>query len=108
MLRFVCVCLSAVLLVSFAGCSSTDRDAKRDRFAAPTTRAASSDTWNYKKQFLKYVTDAVPQLLKDQDKTTGAWGTLPWIVTDQNVIFPLAAAWSIKDPSNPWYHNEEV
>src|SRR5689334_16450067 len=73
---------------------------------ASSTRA--DEPWNYKKEFLHYLTDAVPQLLKGQNKNTGAWGNEPWIVTDQNVIFPLAAAWAIDDAANPYHHNDEV
>lgn len=69
---------------------------------------ASADTWDYKKEFLPYLTGAVPKLLAEQNKTTGAWGGAPWISTDQNHIYPLAAAWAIKDPANPWYHKDEV
>ena len=70
--------------------------------------ARASEPWDYKKEFLPSLTDAVPKLLKDQNKETGAFGTEPWICTDQNAIFPLAAAWAIKDDANPWYHKPEV
>ena len=50
----------------------------------------------------------VPRLLQSQDKATGRFGTGVWIVTDQNVIFPLAAAWSLQDPANPHYHSQEL
>src|SRR5207237_6357469 len=69
---------------------------------------AADEVWDYKKEFLHYLTASVPKLLKDQNKTTGAWGSEPWIVTDQNCVFPLAAAWEIQDSDNPWYHKGEV
>src|SRR5215216_1546052 len=72
------------------------------------TVARANETWDYKKQFLPALTSAVPKLLKDQNKETGAFGTEPWIVTDQNPIFPLAAAWAIEDADNPWFHKTEV
>jgi hypothetical protein len=50
----------------------------------------------------------VDDLLKKQNKDTGAWGEEPWICTDQNVVFPSRRAWSIKDHANPWYHNDEL
>jgi hypothetical protein len=70
--------------------------------------AHAGETWDYKKEFLPFLTEPVDELLKKQNKETGAWGEAPWICTDQNLVFPLAAAWSIKDPSNSWYHNEEL
>lgn len=53
---------------------------------------------------LQALTAAVPGLLESQDET-GRFGTKPWIATDQNLVFPLAAAWSIEDPANP-YHGD--
>ena len=44
--------------------------------------------WDYKKEFLPYLTDPIPDLLKKQNKQTGAFGDEPWICTDQNLIFP--------------------
>jgi hypothetical protein len=69
---------------------------------------AMADTWDYKKEFLPFLTEPVGDLLKKQNKETGSWGEAPWICTDQNVIYPLAAAWSIKHDNNPWYHNDEL
>ncbi len=77
-------------------------------FVILTTHSANADTWDYKKDFLHFVTDAVPGLLEKQNKTTGAWGADPWICSDQHPIYTLAVAWSIKDPGNKWYHNDEV
>ena len=74
----------------------------------PVRGALAEETWDYKKQFLPYLTDAVPKLLETQDKKTGGFGTQPWICTDQNVIFPLAAAWAIQDSDNPYYHKPEL
>ncbi|MBV9865624.1 MAG: hypothetical protein JO316_09760 [Abitibacteriaceae bacterium] len=70
--------------------------------------AAEPPVWNYKKDFLAALIKQVPRVLKSQDKATGRFGTGIWIVTDQNVIYPLAAAWSFQDPTNPYYHNPEV
>src|SRR6185436_13788797 len=62
---------------------------------------AAEETWDYKKQFLPYLIDAVPKILETQNKQTGGFGKEPWICTDQNVIFPLAAAWAVEDSDNP-------
>jgi hypothetical protein len=51
---------------------------------------------------------AVPGILAAQDAKTGRFGTGIWIVTDQNVLLPLAAAWSRKSPRNPYYHSAKV
>ena len=64
--------------------------------------------WNPRDRFLKTLVDSVPQTLKHQDKASGRFGSKPWVCGDQNVIFPLAAAWAIQDPKNPWYHNAEL
>lgn len=72
------------------------------------TSISSGEMWDYKKEFLPYLVDDIPRILKSQNKETGGFGTEPWISTDQNAIFPLAAAWAIKDDANPWYHKPEV
>lgn len=62
----------------------------------------------FKTEFIRGLAGAVPNILKGQDPKTGRFGTGIWIVTDQTTMFSLAAAWSIKSPDNPYYHNDEV
>jgi hypothetical protein len=50
----------------------------------------------------------VSSILKTQDPETGRFGGDPWTCTDQNVIFPLAAAWAIEDAANPHHHDAGV
>jgi hypothetical protein len=69
---------------------------------------AMADTWTFKKEFLPALVESVPDILKSQDKKTGRFGEGIFIVNDQHPIYPLAAAWSIKDSRNPWYHGAEV
>jgi hypothetical protein len=69
---------------------------------------ATSNEWNPREPFLKALVLRVPSILKSQDPENGRFGTPPWICTDQNAILPLAAAWAIKDPTNPYYHNPVV
>ena len=57
---------------------------------------------------LPALVEAVPGLLKQQDAKTGKFGSGVWIAGDQNVIYPLAAAWSIKDRANPFYHDPKL
>ena len=71
-----------------------------------TSRAA--EVWSFKKEFLPALIDAVPGILKSQDTATGRFGKGIWIVTDQNVMYPLAAAWAIDDPANPYHRSPEL
>src|SRR5438309_77915 len=77
-------------------------------FTAMVASNASAEVWHFKKEFVAPLVTQVPKILKTQDKTTGRFGTGIWIVTDQNVMYPLAAAWAIKDDANPYYHSPEV
>src|SRR6266498_1147332 len=70
--------------------------------------AYAAETWDYKKELLPQLVDHVDDILKTQDKSTGRFGTGVFIVTDQNAIFPLAAAWAIDDPANPWHQKPEL
>ena len=47
----------------------------------------------------------VPDILRSQDPKTGHFGTGIWISIDQNVLLPLATAWSYHDARNPYYHS---
>lgn len=68
----------------------------------------TNPAWNAKERCLKTVVDAVPGILRSQDPGSGRFGTAPWICTDQNVIYTLAAAWAVEDPQNPYHHSAEV
>lgn len=68
----------------------------------------ADDSWPPREYLVKSLAEAVPAYLKAYHADTGRFGSEPWICTDQNVIFPLAAAWAIQDPNNPWYHNDQV
>jgi hypothetical protein len=69
---------------------------------------ARAERLQFKDEFLAQLVKAVPTILDQQDKKTGRFGTGIWIVTDQNVVFPLAAAWAIMDEKNPYYHSREL
>ncbi|MES2460456.1 MAG: hypothetical protein V4671_07720 [Armatimonadota bacterium] len=74
--------------------------------ALPASVAVEPESeWTFKAEFLQQLMTRVPEILKTQDPATGQFGSGIWIVTDQNVLFPLAAAWSIKDSANPHYHD---
>ncbi|OGV66555.1 MAG: hypothetical protein A3K19_23870 [Lentisphaerae bacterium RIFOXYB12_FULL_65_16] len=73
-----------------------------------STAEAAWDTWPPRDFLLKSLVAGIEPLLKSQDPETGQFGSKPWICNDQNVLLPLAAAWSIEDPNNPWYHSEPL
>ena len=75
---------------------------------AAETVPAPEANWNPRERFLKSLVAEVPVVLKSQNQRTGRFGTEPWICDDQNVIFPLAAAWAIQYPANPYYHDATV
>lgn len=64
--------------------------------------------WPPRPQLIKGLMNGIEPILKTQDTKTGRFGTAPWLCTDQNVLLPLAAAWSLQDPANPWYHNDRL
>lgn len=64
--------------------------------------------WPPRKYLLRSLVAGVPEYLDSYHPETGRFGTEPWICSDQNVVFPLAAAWAIEDEDNPWYHDEKV
>lgn len=64
-----------------------------------------AEVWSPEPELLASLDAAVPEILASQ-KENGQFGTEPWICGDQNVIFPLAAAWHL---NNSLYQgNEEV
>lgn len=69
---------------------------------------ALADEITFKDRCLADIVKAVPGILKSQDPKTGRFGTGIWLVTDQNEMYPLAAAWATKDPKNPYYHSDEL
>lgn len=71
-------------------------------------QAKEFDTWPPRQYFIESLVDDVPGYLRAYHPETGRFGTEPWICTDQNVIFPLAVAWALDDPANPYYHSDEV
>lgn len=73
-----------------------------------TCQTTSSSTWQFRDDFMKQLVKNVPSILADQETTSGQFGSGVWIVHDQHVIYPLAAAWSREHPANPYYHDAKV
>src|SRR6478672_8304047 len=69
---------------------------------------ARAEEWKFKDEFLPQVVDRIPEILKSQDKSTGKFGTGVWICRDQEPIYPLAVAWSIDSPKNPYFHDPKL
>lgn len=65
-------------------------------------------TWPPRQFLIKSLVHSVNEILNTYHPETGRFGTDPWTCQDQNVIFPLAAAWSIKDRANPYYHDKKL
>ena len=72
------------------------------------TETTDSLVWHFKQEFLPVLVQSVPKILKSQDKATGRFGSGVWIPGDQTVIYPLAAAWALKDVNNSYYHDPKL
>lgn len=68
----------------------------------------ASPELRFREQALESLVQAIGQILENYDSATGRFGSGVWICSDQNVIYPLAVAWSYKSPQNPYYHNSEL
>jgi hypothetical protein len=62
----------------------------------------------FRERCLEDIVAQIPGILASQDAKTGRFGKGIWIVTDQNLLLPLAAAWSYKDAKNPYFHDDKV
>jgi hypothetical protein len=65
-------------------------------------------TWPPREYLIKSLVKSVEETLKTYHPETGRFGTEPWVCGDQNVIFPLSVAWSMKDRANPYYHDKKL
>ena len=64
--------------------------------------------WPPRRYLLERLVAGIPEILAGFHPETGCFGTEPWICNDQNVVFPLAVAWSTEDDDNPYYHDEQI
>ncbi|MDB6026549.1 MAG: hypothetical protein JWM68_2772 [Verrucomicrobiales bacterium] len=65
-------------------------------------------TTNFKRELIPALVQSVPSLLKTQNSKTGRFGSGIPVAADQMPIYPLAAAWAIKDPANRYYHDQKL
>ncbi len=64
-----------------------------------------ADTWSPESFLLASLDKEIPRILKSL-RSNGQFGREPWVSTDQNRVFPLAAAWSL--PESRYHHSPEV
>ncbi|NLF18230.1 MAG: hypothetical protein GX595_13415 [Lentisphaerae bacterium] len=74
--------------------------------AAPAAPALTA--WPPRDTLVQSLAAGIEPILKTQDEATGRFGSQPWICNDQNVLMPLAAAWAIEHPDNPWHHDARL
>ncbi len=65
-------------------------------------------TWPPREYLLESLVKSIPGYLKAYHADTGKFNDEPWVYNDQMPIWPLAAAWSIDHPDNPYYHDPEI
>ena len=67
-----------------------------------------ADKLQYKNQLIDVLVKQVPGILENYDAETGRFGEGIWISTDQNRMYPLAAAYSYKHSGNPYYKDKHL
>ncbi|MBT3380112.1 MAG: hypothetical protein HN742_35930 [Lentisphaerae bacterium] len=76
--------------------------------ASLAVTAGQARSWPPRDYLLHSLVNAVPKLLEKYHPETGKFGTEPWVYQDQMPIYPLAAAWSIEDPDNPYFRDPKL
>ncbi len=76
--------------------------------AEPCLASPAAVQWPDRAWLMASLVHEVPGILKTQNPENGRFGGDPWVCMEQNVIFPLAAAWATRDPANPYYHDDLV
>lgn len=77
-------------------------------FALAVGSSVIAEPVKFKPRCLDDLVAAVPGILAAQNPANGQFGKGVWIVTDQNLLFPLAVAWSYADAANPFFHRADV
>ena len=68
--------------------------------AAAVARPAQAAELKYKQRLLADLVKQVPQLLKQYDAQSGRFGRGIWVCDNQNLMYPLAAAYATPGPGN--------
>ena len=89
--------LSSLLLAAGASAAETAKDAP-----------APFEKWPPRDYLLESLLKGLPGIMRTYHADTGRFGTEPWTCMDQNRIYTLAAAWSINDDKNPYYHDPKL
>jgi hypothetical protein len=71
----------------------------------PTSGFGEAETWTPEPELLESLDNGIPRILESQ-RPNGQFGREPWICRDQNLVFPLAAAWHLKQSKH--YQSEAV
>lgn len=62
----------------------------------------------FKEKFGKLLLNSVPGMLKSYDPATGHFGEGVWICTDQNLMYPLAVAYTLDVPGNKYHRDPKL
>lgn len=76
--------------------------------AACCSAAEPWRTWPPRDYLVRSLVAGTEKILASYHPQTGRFGTEPWICSDQNVLLPLAVAWELDDPNNPYFHDQNL
>lgn len=76
--------------------------------ASITMTTASAEEFRYKDRLLAELVRQIPDILRTYDAGTGHFGKGIWICTDQNLMFPLAVAYSRQGPANNYHKDKQL
>lgn len=77
-------------------------------FTTLTLSPAEGGDLVYKERFVAQLAKRAPAALESFDPATGRFGKGIWIVTDQNVMLPLAVLYTRKAEDNPYYQDAKL
>jgi hypothetical protein len=68
----------------------------------------SGTVWPDRQWLVDSLVKAIPGILESQDPRSGRFGPSPWNCLEQNVLLPLAVAYTTEAEGNPYYHDAKV
>ena len=72
------------------------------------TVPAEAAELKFRDEIVPVLVRRVPEILKSYDSETGHFGHGIWLCTDQNHIYPLAAAYAYEAPGNTYYRDKDL